>query len=117
MNTNTARVTTRARRAATLSAAGLFAVLALAPTGAHASQSTSDGGGSTAASTGDTWSYMYDSAQRKEAMARVQDEYDASADTSTGSQYVNAWDYMYQPDQHRAHAVRHQFPGATSDLP
>ena len=59
----------RARRAATLSVAGVIAGLALAPTSAFADHPTSEGGG-TATLSGDKWSYMYDVAQRKEAMAR-----------------------------------------------
>lgn len=107
---------TRARRTAALSVAGLLAALAFAPTSAHASQAAS-GGGSTA-STGDKFSYMYDGAQRREAMARVQADYDASASdaATTGSQYVNAWSYMYEPaTPHRAEGVRHHT--ATSHLP
>ena len=118
MNTTTARDTTRAtgraraRRTAALSVAGALAALAFAPTSAHAHQAASGGGSTT--STGDKYSYMYDGAQRREAMARVQDEYDAS---TSGSQYVNAWDYMYKTDQHRAQPVRHQSPAAKLDLP
>ena len=84
MNTNTDRDTTRvtgtlwARRAATLSVAGVLAGLALAPTAALADHPSSGGGGTPPAS-GDKWSYMYDVATRKEAMARVQDTNDAQA--------------------------------------
>ena len=103
---------TRARRTAALSVAGLLAALAFAPTSAHASQAAS-GGGSTA-STGDKFSYMYDGAQRREAMARVQAEYDASASdaATTGSQYVNAWSYMY--DQQDTAVATSHLPLATT---
>ena len=137
MNTNTDRSASsvtgrvRARRAATLSVAGVLAGLALAPTGAFADHPTTEGGG-TATHTGDkwsymyvghpkethsgdTWSYMYDVAQRKEAMARDRvaraDQLTSDASgTSTG--YVDAWSYMYDTDQGNVQVIRHRTPPA-----
>ena len=120
MNTNTDRDTARstggarARRAATLSVAGVLAGLALTPTSALAIRPVPEGGGTTTHS-GDKWSYMYDVAQRKEAMARVQDtnEAQASSDASeTPTGYVNAWSYMYDTDQGNVQVIRHRIPPA-----
>ena len=121
MNTNTDRDMTRAtgkvraRRAAALSVAGVLAGLALAPTAALADHPTSGGGGSAPAS-GDKWSYMYDGAIRKEAMARVQDTNAAQASSKageTGPHYVNPWSYMYDADQGSKQVVlRHRIPPA-----
>ena len=119
MNTNTDRDTTRgprrvrARRVATLSVAGLVAGLALAPTSAHADHPTSPGNGSVATPTGDRWSYMYDVAQRKEAMA--QERVDHAAPTSTEASgtaagYVNPWSYMYDVDQGAKPVVHTRVP-------
>ena len=70
MNINTDLRATRvagrvlARRAATLSVAGVLAGLALAPNSALAIRPVPEGGVTTTHS-GDKWSYMYDVAQRK----------------------------------------------------
>ena len=121
MNTNTDSDTTRvtgrvlARRAATLSVAGVLAGLALAPTSALAIRPASAGGGLRTTHSGDKWSYMYDVAQRKEAMARVQEtnEKQASTDASeTATGYVNPWSYMYDTDQGSKQVVRHRIPPA-----
>ena len=107
MNTNTDRDTTRvtgwvrARHAATLSVAGVLAGLALAPTSALADHPTS-GGGESVTPSGDKWSYMYDVAQRREAMARVQDTNATQARSHTSDAaggYGNPWSYMYDADQ------------------
>ena len=119
MNTNSDRDTTttrgaRARRAATLSVAGVIAGLALAPTSAFADHPTSEGGG-TATQSSDKWSYMYDVAQRKEAMARdrVANADQITSDTSeTSPGYVNAWSYMYDTDQGNVQVARHRIPPA-----
>ena len=138
MNTNTDRDTTRttgrarARRAATLSVAGVLAGLALAPASAFADHPTSEGGGTAphsgnkwsytydvappqATHSGDKWSYMYDVAQRKEAMARdrVAHADQLTSDTSeTSTGYVNAWSYMYDTDQGNVQVARHRIPPA-----
>jgi hypothetical protein len=103
-NTTTRR---RAPRLASLSVAGLAVGLALAPGGALASQSVSDGGSSTSTSASAPWSDLYDAAQRREAMARVQEANgwpDAIDAGDAGTPYVNAWSYLYEtgPDQTEA---------------
>ena len=120
MNTNTDRGTTRvtskvgARRAAALSVAGVVAGLALAPTSALAVHPAPEGGGS-ATPSGVEYSHMYDVAQRREAMARVQATNDEQAgsdgsETSTGP--VNTWSYMYTVDEPEEQVVRSQIPPA-----
>ena len=103
-----------ARRAATLSVAGVLAGLALAPTAALADHPTSGGGG-TATSTRDKWSDMYDVAQRKEAMARDRvanaDQLSSDASESTTG-YINPWSYRYDTDQSTEQVVRHRVPPA-----
>ena len=120
MNTTTDLHATRgtgrnfARRAATLSVAGVLAGLALAPTSALASRPVPEGGVTTTHS-GDKWSYMYDVAQRREAMARVQDTNEAQASSETGETatgYVNAWSYLYDTDQGNTQVARHRIPPA-----
>jgi hypothetical protein len=120
MNTNTDRDTTGvtggawARRTATLSLAGVLAGLALAPTSALADHPTSGGGGAEPPS-GDKWSYMYDVAQRKEAMARVQETNEDQASSGASQPatgYVNPWSYMYDTDQGSKQVVRHRIPPA-----
>ena len=119
MNTNTDRGTNnvtgraRARRAATLSIAGVLAGLALAPTSALADHPTSPGNGSAATPSGDRWSYMYDVAQRKEAMARervANANQTTSKASKTATGYVNPWSYMYDVGQRKEPVVRDQVP-------
>ncbi|MET1058844.1 MAG: hypothetical protein ABWX84_04575 [Nocardioides sp.] len=121
MNTNTDRDATRttgrarARRIATLSVAGVLAGLALAPTSAFADHPTSGGSGESTTPSGDRWSYMYDVAQRKEAMARVQESHEAQAGSNageTGPHYANAWSYMYDAERSKEEAIRHRTPPA-----
>jgi hypothetical protein len=119
MNTNNERATTRgprgvrARRVATLSVAGLLAGLALAPAGAYADHPTSPGNGSAATPTGDRWSYLYDVAQRKEAMARERVAHAAPTSTEasgTTAGYVNPWSYMYDVDDGAKQVVHSRVP-------
>ncbi|RYP86839.1 hypothetical protein EKO23_07635 [Nocardioides guangzhouensis] len=110
MNRHTVRDTTRtARRAASLSVAAVVAGLALAPTGAHATQAIADGSGTTSKPTGDKWSYMYDAAQRRDAQVRDQAVHadDATRTSATSSGYVNAWSYMYDDEHGTAVATSH----------
>ena len=117
MNTNTDRGTTRvtstvrARRVAALSVAGVIAGLALAPTSALAVHPAPEGGGS-ATSSGVDFSHMYDVAQRREAMARVQatNEQAGSDGSETSTGPVNKWSYMYTVDEPEEQVVRSQIP-------
>ena len=112
-STTTRRSTRRARRTAGLSVAAVVAGLALAPTSAHAAQATSEGGGGTAAPTGDKWSYMYDAAQRRDAKVRDAAVHADDASSSiTGSGHVNAWSYMY--DQQDTAVATSHLPLATT---
>jgi hypothetical protein len=118
MNTTTDRRTSRlvtTRRLATLSVAGVLAGLALAPTAALADHPTAggDGGGSTTTSSGDRWSYLYDVAQRKEAMARVQESNANQASTTVhqaAPSQGNPWSYMYRVDPPKKQVVPHRIP-------
>ena len=114
MNTNTPRDAASptssvwARRAAALSVAGLLTGLALAPTSAFADHPASRTGDTTT-HVSDRWSYMYDAAQRREAMARVQDSNEAqasSSDDGLATTRANPWSYMYVVP--KPHVVRHR---------
>ena len=113
MNTNTPRdaapARVWARRAAALSVAGLVTGLALAPTSAFAVHPES-GAGDATTHVSDRWSYMYDAAQRREAMARVQESTEAQASSSDTGQLAttraNPWSYMYVGP--KPHVVRHR---------
>ena len=119
MNTTTDRRATRftsKRRIATLSIAGALAGLALAPTAALADHPTAGGDGGSATSSSDRWRYMYDVAQRKEAMARVQESNATQASTvhQTAPSQGNPWSYMYRVDPPTDQVVPHRIPPAKS---
>jgi hypothetical protein len=107
----------RAPRLATLSVAGLAVGLALAPGSALASQSVSEGGSTASTSASAPGSELYDVAQRREAMARVQEANgwpDAIDAGNTAAPYVNAWSYAYETGPDTTEATGHRVPIAKS---